>query len=223
MGYIDFKVMIFDGVFRCQYSVTMWFLNKLLFYRPCMFKISTILFPLALKKYTLEKEKLSVKDKKDGHKDRKSGSEKQKQKPDGTSTSYTVTDSPVQGKKASFFQEPLNDLVVVEGMEACLICLIQDTWIHNELRPNYFICFHNDVKLNEENEYKIFKNEYGHEMRSFKTRNDNVEIMFNTQIGQLRIVMKESMEINSGNYKIKGLNNEGSYDETSGTLQVLSK
>ena len=165
---------------------------------------------------------MSVQDKKDGHKDKKSGSEKQN-KPSGTSTSYTVTDSPVQGKKTNFFQEPLNDLVVVEGMEACLICQIQDSWIHNELRPNYFICFHNDVKLNEENEYKIFKNEYGHEIRSFKTRFDNVEIMFNTQMGQLRIVIKESIEINSGNFKVKALNDEGSYDETSGNLQVLSK
>ena len=45
---------------------------------------------------------------------------------------FTKMPAPVLGNKASFFQSSPNNLSIVEGMEACLLCHIQERWIDNE-------------------------------------------------------------------------------------------
>merc|ERR1712228_1113889 len=174
-----------------------------------------------LKKITKEKGKQPMRGPEDDAQgDKKSITGKQNQ-PGEQKPLFTSVKTPVQGKRASFFQDSLTNMNIDEEMEGCLVCHIQEPWLGQEKGPKYFICYYNDQKINEGNEFILKKNESGYQCRFFKTKDENVEVVYNTEIGQVKIIIKESSRAYSGQYKLIGLNDDGDYDTTSGNLNVI--
>ena len=136
---------------------------------------------------------------------------------------YTTEKSPIKGKQASFFADKLSDLEVTEGMESCLVCHVEETMLNQANSPKFFSCFHADKPLNVANEFIIADNDSGSHNRRYKPKNDQVEVTYNTNTGQLKIFFQETPVSFSGSYRVIALNDNGDHDETSGSLKVLRK
>ena len=150
----------------------------------------------------------------------KAGQADKQQQPKPT---FTTVKSPPQGNKTSFFLDTLNDTTANEGTKVIFVFSINDDLLSQDNCPKYFVLYQDDEKLNAENEFYTKKNESGSDCRVFKTENDNIQIIFNIEIGQIKITFDEARSSNKGKYKLVGLNDVGDFDEISCTLHIASE